>query len=184
MAIRQRPSVCPEFVDRLVDLSDGELSVDERLTVSTHVAVCSGCRMGLAQLDSSRDRLLNGISSKRVELPRAPLVSGRSLKWASRAAAIGLIFVTTLWVVRLRTFSPKLTGVAPSPAPVETIAVPKLSHHDALWQIALVEQQARLQTSLDLWPKDESYDEQRDRNRRLMATFQSLTDASLTGSVP
>jgi anti-sigma factor RsiW len=184
MAIRRKPRDCPEYADRLVDFSDGELAADERLVIAEHIASCPGCREGLAQLDSSRDRLLNGISSTRVELPRAPVAARRSLRWAATAAAIGLICVTTLWVVRVRTFIPQLTGGASSPVPVETIAVPKLSQHDALWQIALVEQQARLQTSLDLWPKDESYNEHRERNRSLLAKFQSLTEASLTGSVP
>jgi len=185
MAIRQKPCPCPEYADRLVDFSDGELTADERWGVAEHVASCPGCRAVLAQLDSSRDRLLNGISSTRVELRRpASLFSRSSLRWAATAAAIGLICVTTLWIVRLRTFIPQRTPVAQLPASIETFTAPKLSQHDALWQIALVEQQARLQTSLDLWPNDDSYDEQRERNRRLVAKFQSLTDPAASGSAP
>jgi hypothetical protein len=185
MAIKRKLCACPEYADRLVDFSDGELTADERLGVAEHVASCRGCQAALARLDSSRDRLINGISSTRVELPvRAPLAAVRSLQWAAAAAAIGLICITTLWVAGIGPFARQLPEVAQLPSPVETTSARKLTQRDAIWQIALIEQQARLQTSIDLWPNDESYDEQRERDRRLVATFQSLTDAAASGSVP
>lgn len=183
MAIKRKLRACPEYADRLVDFSDGELAADERQGVAEHVAACPGCRATLARLDSSRDRLINGVSSTRVELPvRAPRSAGRSLRWAATSAAVGLICVTALWVAGLRPFVERSPDVAHLPAPVETIPARKLTQHDALWQIALVEQQARLQTSIDLVSHDDSDDEQRERNRRLVATFRSLTEAPASGS--
>jgi hypothetical protein len=55
-----------------------------------------------------------------------------------------------------------------APAASEPIPAPKINQHDALRQIALIEQQARLQTSLDLMPADDWYGEQREANRHIV----------------
>jgi hypothetical protein len=185
MGNRGHSSVCPEYADRLVDLSDGELADDELLAVEEHVVSCEDCRAALARLDSSRDRLLNGMSSTLVELRQSIPVATDSLRrWVAVIATIGLMFIATLWFIRPRTTMPHLTNLNPLPSRVESIAPAKLTQHDALWQIAVVEQHARLQASLDLWPTGDTYNEQRERDRRLMATFQSLTDSTSYSTLP
>jgi anti-sigma factor RsiW len=185
MANRRKASACPEFSDRLVDYSDGELAGDERSAIATHITICADCRAMLARLDSSRDQLLNGISFRQPDLRRRTAIAlDRWLRWAAIAAVIGLMLVTSLWVMRPRSFVPQLTKVDSLPAPVAIIAAAKLTPPEALWQIAVVEQHARLQASLDLWPNDDSYNEQRQRDRRLMATFQSLTGGPSSGTLP
>jgi len=71
--------------------------------------------------------------------------------------------------------------VAQLPPPLETTAPLKLSQHDALRQIALIEQQARLQTSLDLMPADDWYAGQRKQNEAILTTLREATTAKMPG---
>jgi len=48
-----------------------------------------------------------------------------------------------------------------------------LSQTDALRQIALIEEEARLQTSLDLMPNEPWYADQRAENEQLVLKFRS-----------
>ena len=186
------PPACAEYADRLVDLSDGELPATERATVSAHVAECRGCRTELARLDASLARLVG-------ELPAAARGSRRAVELSGRAGSAGASpsqgtspsqrgqwpAYAAIGLVCLVAISPAIwPGKPPAVREVMTqspAAVPAsasvISQSDALRRIALLEQQARLQTSLELMPKAAWYDEQRAGNQRLLDRFKAATAA-------
>jgi anti-sigma factor RsiW len=163
-----RTNACPDYIDALVDISDNELPADERNAIANHVASCPGCRAELARLDASLVCLVNSISTASVELPPRT-ASPSPLRWAAAVAAIGLIcIVSARWIGQRPLNDSRPNNVAQFPRVPATSPAPKLSQHDALWQIALIEQQARLQTSLDLMPTDAWYGEQREANQHIV----------------
>jgi len=164
--------VCPEYADALVDFSDGELSAEERRAVQEHVAACPACRAELGRLDASLSRLVNGMVIGPVVGREPTRFSSRLGSIAAIAASVLLCLSAVYWTA-LRRAESKVAKAEPSPG-VETGSAARISSHDALWQIALVEEQARLQTSLELLPKDEAFEEQRREDERLLAKFQSM----------
>ena len=171
------PPACSAYTDLLVDLSDGELPFDQQPAVRDHVATCPGCQAELARLDASLVRLANGIATglggrgSRSEprlaaaLRHAP-VPNRRLHLVVAATSL-----TCLLGISWFAWHSAAHRVATMPA-VETKTQPLLSSADALRQIALVEQCARLQTSLNLMPDDPTYADQRATNERLLVKFQ------------
>ena len=160
-------TLCAAYADWLVDLSDGELPDDLREQVTAHVAQCDACRMDLARLDQSLARLRTGVQpvDRSLHLDSSRRVNPR----AAAALAIGLVclLAVTLAVWHAK---PKAT-----PAPQAT---PLISQADALRRIALLEQQARLQASLDLMPQADWYEEQRAGNQRLLDRLKAATGTS------
>jgi len=73
-----------------------------------------------------------------------------------------LIGIVTFWQTHGQP-----TGQSPvarstqSPAATVVASAPQMSEREALWQITLNEQQARLQTSLELLPRDDWNSDQR-----------------------
>ena len=173
---------CPDYTDALVDFSDGELPPAERTMIEEHLAECLTCQAELARLDASLLRLKDGILAEPVG------VHGRGgmllrLGWsAAMAAAVLLCVGTALWSGLRRVDHSGMAGVMQSPA-VEVGSAQRIGSRDALWQIALFEQQARLQTSLEMLPKDESFDERRRDDERLLAKFQSMARDVQSGHV-
>ena len=161
------PPACADYADQLVDLSDGELPLDQQHAVREHIATCPGCQNEIARLDASLTRLADGIANTpTVTVPRRTRASHRRIALA--AAATSLICMLGIsWSAWHRASVPvaKLPAALPQPAPL-------LSPADALRQIALIEQYARLQTSLDLLPNDPAYATQRATNERLLVKFQ------------
>jgi anti-sigma factor RsiW len=162
----QQPKPCDSYADLLVDLSDGDLAPSDRQTIENHLASCPACRAHLARLDASLARLKSSIAttpSVMLSLQRAParrLFAHRSFAWATATVATIVLCLAAAW--RLPSHSSIDLPVA-SPAPPT-----KITQRDALWHIALVEQQARLQTSLDLMPTDEWYGQQRAENEHIV----------------
>jgi anti-sigma factor RsiW len=184
---------CENFADRLVDYSDGELAEGERQLVSNHVVSCAGCRAELARLDASRDVLTRAIlfheqrdsirtisvdhkaGAARIKAGAARIVAKRRFAAWATVAALGLVCVSgALW------FGSKTIGkrhaqeVVQAPAVRQPDLAPKITPREALWHVALIEQQARLQASLDLLPRDGVYAAQRVEDERLLAKFQSM----------
>jgi hypothetical protein len=63
---------------------------------------------------------------------------------------------------------------APSPSILQKPSPQKLTAEEALWQIAVLEEQARLEASLDLLPSHGPFAAQRAADQRLLAQYQSL----------
>lgn len=173
--------VCCEYADALVDYSDDELSPDDRLAVEEHLAACPACGAELARLDGSLDRLRSGISIQTVSARNRTGMSS-PLGWCMAIAACVLLCLGAAWWSGLRRTDSNMAKVVQSPR-VETPSAARISSHDALWQIALLEQQARLQTSLEMLPKDESFADQRREDERLLAKFQSMALAAQSGLI-
>jgi anti-sigma factor RsiW len=107
---------CDEFADRLVDLSDGELSAADAAIVREHCESCSACRLTLARLDRSLAVLERAIvtsapvASPLVEQPAEPLVkrppfrtaaSYRGGAWAiAMSAAAAALVAVAIWANR------------------------------------------------------------------------------------
>lgn len=162
-------TACPQYRDALVDFSDNALPATKRADVENHVAICPACRAELARLDRSLARLAGGVApATTVAVVRQPHPPTHSTRWAMAVAVTGLICCVSIWWSGQRPIEVSQSNI---PA---TQADPKLSQHDALWQIALIEQQARLQSSLEMLPKDEAFEEQRREDERLLAKFQSM----------
>lgn len=163
---------CAEYADRLVDLSDGELADVERQPVECHLEMCAGCRAELARLDASLAVL------RRTGFQPVPH-SKQSIPAAYYVAALSLVLLLAAGFVALRFLgqddAQKTAGVMPRPNPVRPAADPPVAMDEAavLRQIALIEQQARLQASLDLMPKDPWFAEQRAANEELLAEFKA-----------
>jgi anti-sigma factor RsiW len=172
---------CTEYADALVDFSDGELSAEERGLVEQHLVGCPACRAELERLDASLARLVEGVSTEAVSVPGRAAASSR-LTWAAAVAATVLLCAGATWWSVQRADHSRLANAVQPPA-IEIGTAPKLNSRDALWQIALLEQQARLQTSLELLPKDETFEEQRREDERLLAKFQSMARDVQSGLV-
>ena len=164
---------CPEYADALVDFSDGELFGEKRREIEEHLAACPACRAELRQLDASLGQLKSGISTVTVRIQEHAGMSSR-LGWTAAIAASLLLCLAAAWWIGLRRPDSNLAKAVPPPA-VETDSAPRMNSRDALWQIALFEQEARLQTSLEMLPKDETFDDQRKEDERLLAKFQAMT---------
>jgi anti-sigma factor RsiW len=172
----QQPSfqkACAEFADRLVDLSDGELLPDERDAVEAHVANCDACREQRRRLDASLAAFRDGI------VPIATVDGQRSHRFARDAVwiAVGSTAAATLLGIGIASF-PKAPAGGRGELPHS--AAMTVSTQDALRRIALLEQQARLETSLALMPDDPWFAEQRATNEHLLATFREATAANIS----
>ena len=88
-----------------------------------------------------------------------------------QAFAVAATSLTALAALSWFTWHSKIDSVAKLPD-IQVHSQPLLSPADALRQIALVEQCARLQTSLNLMPDDPTYADQRAINERLLVRFQ------------
>jgi anti-sigma factor RsiW len=181
---------CPEFADRLVDLSDGELSAAEWEIVETHVATCAACREELSRLDASLAALREGIVAPQ---PVARCMSDRrraALVAAGTAAAI-LLAIGVASLLKAPT-SGRGDSSPASPNPLttgqgfvgqsfdhESRELPRaINAAAALQQIALIEQQARLEMSLALMPDDEWYAESRTANEELLVRLRQAAQSS------
>jgi hypothetical protein len=186
VAGQTQSSACTDYADRLIDWSDGELSPEEREPVAAHIATCAGCRAELARLDASLALLTSGIESdtggrgsrRAVELRKKTGSAGAlpsRLRSVAAIAAVGLVCAVSGWLISQR--KPTIAQpdrVAQMQPAAEPSPAPKITRDDALWHIALLEQQARLQASLELMPHDESYADQRRQNERLLAKYQIM----------
>jgi hypothetical protein len=175
-------SACAAWTEQLVDYSDGELPLDQQQAVQVHVAQCDGCRAELARLDASLRRLTAGICE--VPTPSRVRLSARGpsgLHWSLAAAAAAILLTVTSLVAWNLNRPALIVHAPPTPHQKTPPAAAPLSPEAALRHIALVEQQARLQTSLDLMPHESWYAEQRAENQRLLTRFQ---EATLSIAVP
>jgi len=163
---------CDSYADALVDYSDNELAADQRANVASHLAGCPGCRAQLARLDAALHRLANGVKSTSMATP-STTPSRLGLRWAVAIAAAVLLGLTTAWLITQPPANPHI----PNHVVIENSSPPKLTQHDALWQIALIEQQARLQTSLDLLPADALSSDEREQTQTIV---QQLHDARIS----
>jgi hypothetical protein len=198
---RENLRACAEFADRLVDLSDGVLAADERHSVEAHVAGCAGCQAALARLDASLALLrgavvLRGASSQPLQtdcrVGQARSATAGPPKYAIFAAALGLVVLLCAGFAVLHFLRPdrlpktarvtaERTDTEPLPKEAgtgESAKPPLLDEAAVLHHIALVEQQARLQASLDLMPKDLWFAEQRAANEELLAKFKAAVGTS------
>jgi anti-sigma factor RsiW len=166
----------------LVDFSDGELPDEQRNEVAAHVGHCAACADELARLDQSLACLVNGVA-----ITEGPVCAASGASPSRRLRpeiALTAISLACLLAVAFAVWRANRPGPAPivanvpvaSPQEVPTPkAAPAISQADALRRIALLEQQARLQTSLDLMPAGPWYDELRASNQRLLDGFKAAT---------
>jgi hypothetical protein len=157
---------CSAYADLLVDLSDGELPLDQQETVRQHVASCPGCQAELGRLDASLVRLTRAIVSPAKVVSRPSQHLNRRVGLALAATSLTCLLALCWFAWRSATNS-----VAKLPD-IKVHSPPLLTPADALRQIALAEQCARLQTSLNLLPDDPTYADQRATNERLLVKFQ------------
>jgi anti-sigma factor RsiW len=179
---RKNLKACAEFADRLVDLSDGELPDGERQLVEAHVVACTGCRAELARLDASLTVLRGAVVLRGAGLQ--PAVHGtRSVPTTYYAAALSLVLLLAAGFAALRFWgnddAPEMASVSQEPHQARPALNPPVALDEAaaLHQIALIEQQARIQASLDLLPKDPWFAEQRAANEDLLAQFTAAVAA-------
>lgn len=171
---------CAHYADLLVDLSDGELTGGESRHVIAHLAGCLACRGELARLDASLKLLKQGSASEQVAC-RTVVASNRATArpHMRRWAAIGAVSLAGLLAVGVVLSNLPRPAPAPPVARATNAASPNtpapaaISRADALRRIALLEQQARLQTSLDLMPQAAWYDQQREDNEKLLDGFKA-----------
>ena len=186
---------CENFADRLVDYSDGELAEGERQVVGEHLALCPGCRAELARLDASLLELNHAIQSedrheRSVRLaervgPARVLSMPRMAGWTAALVCLGGTVWFSLrmisepsdlanrWVVLRKTQAP-VVDVFPAPAGTELNVPRRVSPQDALWRIAMIEQEARLAAALELLPRDGVYAAQREKDEQLLAKYQAM----------
>ncbi len=173
---RDNLKACADFADRLVDLSDGELSGDERQLLESHVAECPGCRAELSRLDASL------VVLRRTGFQPIPQYR-QSVPATYYAAALSLVLLLAAGFAALRFLgnddAPDTAGIVRESTPPQPAAEPPaLNEAAVLHQIALIEQQARIQASLDLLPKDPWFAEQRAANEELLAQFKAAVAAA------
>lgn len=185
------PAACPAFSDRLVDLSDGDLPATERQAVELHLADCPGCRAELARLNRSLARLHGAIGrpvtvalTQRGCSPAAwPVATAIGLGTVGLStAAVLLIGIATFWQTRGQPTGQSSPIARPPESPAATVVAssPKMSEREALWQISLNEQQARLQTSLELLPRDDWNSDQRRETEGIVDKLREA--ASISGA--
>jgi anti-sigma factor RsiW len=142
---------CQPIAGFLVDYSDGELATGETQLVREHLRVCSACRSQLARLDASLATLQKPFSPLRP----IRLVTRRQAHIAAAAMAAiaaGLVIVA-VWLDSNRTDdATNQRPVVQSPMLPEKATPTLIAASDAFRQIALLEQQARLETSHELIP--------------------------------
>jgi Putative zinc-finger len=185
---RETGAACPEFADRLVDLSDGELPADEQVAIAAHVADCDGCREELRRLNSSLTALRGGIvASEATHLPHRRQLARTVLMGIGATAAAIALAMGIASVLKApasgRGESPNRDSIAKNHDPAPNTLTNRqgfesggsLTADDALRQIALLEQQARLEASLALMPNDPWYAQQRAANEELLSTFRKAT---------
>jgi hypothetical protein len=193
---RDKLRACAEYADRLVDLSDGELADDERQMVEFHLGSCAGCQAELARLNASLAVLRRtGFQPVRDGTP-TNFVGAPVPATYYAAAALSLIVLCSvfaaIYFARYRVpetaratskqdAAPRPNDAGPGEAPSQPAF---LDEATALHQIALIEQQARLQASLDLMPKDPWFAEQRAANEELLARFKAATRVSIIEQSP
>jgi hypothetical protein len=192
------PSPCSAFADLLVDFSDREVPDEQQTLIPAHVESCAGCREWLALLDASRDVLMQGIQYEQSPAVSQISISGglpvahgrpyRAITLTAAAAALILALGLVTWFgkqatnetgrVRDKTAMPSknIDTVHLSP-PISTDATRQITPDEALWRIALFEQQARLRASLELLPQHSAFAEQRAIDERLLAKFQSISQS-------
>lgn len=163
---------CPAYADWLVDLSDGELPDDLRETVAAHASQCDACRAELARLDQSLAQLKTSLLPVDRSLRLSSAGASPSRRFSPRvAAALGIGLTCLLAVTLVLWHGARTTTTAPQSTPV-------ISQADALRRIALIEEQARLQASLELMPTADWYDEQRAGNQRLLDRLKAAIGTS------
>lgn len=181
-------SACAEYADRLVDLSDGDLPASERLPVEAHLATCRACQSELRRLNVSLATLRSAlvvdyqVAAERlaVHCRKSQLRPRRYVVGVSVAAVLALLLLPAT-AAYVRSLLPKHPAQAPGVPNTAVAVVPgpaaskSTSHDDALRQIALLEQQARLEMSLSLTPQDPWFADQRAANERLLTQFQRAT---------
>jgi hypothetical protein len=106
---------CDEFADRLVDLSDGELSPAEAAIVREHCEECPACRLTLVRLDRSLAVLADALVTNMPDtnrpvadqLAESPIVQPVSCSTAPRrgwtsafAAGAAALVLAAMWLSR------------------------------------------------------------------------------------
>jgi len=182
---QQHYAACPKYADQLVDLSDGDLPADARGAVESHVASCDACREELRRLNSSLTALRGGIVAAeatylphRRQLARTVLI-GIGATAAAIVLAVGIASLLKAPASGRNEVS--LPNHTPAPNALtngQGVERGGVTADEALRQIALLEQQARLETSLALMPDDPWYAEQRAANEALLSTFRKATMAA------
>ena len=174
---------CAQYADRLVDLSDGDLADTERQSIEAHVATCAGCHAELARLDASLAVLRRTGFQPFLHGTR----SAPTTYYAAAALSLVLLLAATWGALRI--FGPdgrretaqihpprqEVGALKTDAEPPDVASAPLLDEAAVLHHIALVEQQARLQASLDLMPKDPWFAEQRAATEELLAKFKAAT---------
>lgn len=179
------PDACDAFADLLVDYSDDELSEEERRIVNGHVAECVGCREHLERLDASREQLLGAVhlaasggSGQLPEQQRVTTIHRRywnSVLALATTAAVVLVGCFSTWWFAQRRAAVWVAGTLAVEKPAGVAdKLHKLTPGEARWHVAIVEQQARLEASLELLPRDGVYASQREQDEQLLAKFQTL----------
>lgn len=184
---------CPTYADLLVDLSDGELPEEGRHGVEEHLATCEGCRVELRRLNSSLARLRAGPAVDRSARVGPACQAGpcrsasgtyydRSawLVWTASGAVALACLVGGAWGIWRFAMPAKIPEIVR--VPEAESKSPPLSRDDVFRYIALVEQQGRLQASLDFMPDDPWFADQRAANEHLLTKFREATEASVTTS--
>jgi anti-sigma factor RsiW len=184
----KQPGGCAEYADRLVDLSDGELTAEERLTVEAHLETCSSCRAELRRLDVSLAALKSAIVEHVPTTVRRRPISGHGIALLSAACGIAaaiLLAAVVVWSLKApttgrgelaRSSRPSQRPAAIDASGQNTQTTDRVvSKEDALRRIALIEQEARLQMSLDLLPSGPTFAEERAANQRLLNAFRQAT---------
>ena len=174
---RENSKACAEFADRLVDLSDGELTGDQRQSVEAHVASCAGCRSELARLDGSL-AILRRTSFQPVQTAIPSSTGLRPVVYYATALSLVLLLAAGFAAISFfaKDDAPQTARVEPPPITPRSTPIPPANMLDeaaVLRQIALIEQQARLQASLDLMPKDPWFAEQRAANEELLIKYKA-----------
>ncbi len=183
---------CAEYAERLVDLSDGELPAGERAIVEAHVAQCEGCRAELRWLDASLAALRGGIVQRQTVLGRHSARSVRAMAVVAAGTAAAIVLAIGIpWYVKgptsgwggstdpavFRNVRPPSGISPPNTATTGRGYVVRLTAEHALRRIALLEQEARLETSLALMPDDPWFADQRAANPRLLTTYREAAAA-------
>ncbi len=115
---------CPEWEERLSALMDGDLSVEERRLVETHLEQCPGCRAGLAELKAMCTSLrgLGPLDPPPELFESVATAVGRRRRRIAVGATAGLAAAGLVALVVSLSFSrPPLPSVAPRVVAPETL---------------------------------------------------------------
>ncbi len=182
---------CAGFADRLVDYSDGELTADDRATVESHLARCGPCRDELRRLDASLAALRAGIAAPITIDARRRQVARTAIGIAASTTAAAIMLAIGALALKAPTTGRGDPAVAADnlQRPIDILppgtattgrgyAGGAITPEDALRRIALLEQQARLEASLDLMPDEPWLADQRAANERLLSIYRDAAAAS------